>query len=399
LKITLTGNQKDEPTIGPKKHPPEQTEHAPEKPFSLDAFAAALSDLAYCREHVVFRELEAIGAEQIVFAGGDPKSMPAVSPVNFLEEPRWRRRPAPFRFSTEPLRQRYGTVMIACVHQGRAWVAFRGTDDWDDWAKNFRTGLFTHPGFRSAWKTIRDKTLDVATSLEGHPLVITGHSLGGAIACLAAKDLAEAGHPTEAVVTFGAPRVGSPFFAKRWNATPSHVDDANLGDITRHYRTPGEAVCHVPPFLFGFKHLGHMGQFDHGRLQTHDNLRIVGARSGWIDRIRAVCLESFPIPMLPLLVLKALVFGIDRAGHHDMTLYFYLMNADESRFLTKEADRDEDYALSNARGSTLVLLFLIGLFAVAGLLWLIWFSFTATTVPAVQVLLWLVVGIALAGKP
>merc|ERR1712151_1373654 len=45
------------------------------------------------------------------------------------------------------------------------------------------------------------------------PLLITGHSLGGALSMLAAFDLASQGYTVAKVTTFGSPRVGDSVFA------------------------------------------------------------------------------------------------------------------------------------------------------------------------------------------
>ena len=72
---------------------------------------------------------------------------------------------------------------------------------------------------------------DVAAALKGadaQPLFITGHSLGGALAIIAAERLRrELKIEAAAVYTFGAPRVGSAAFAGSYNA-------CGLGD--RSYR-------------------------------------------------------------------------------------------------------------------------------------------------------------------
>ena len=75
-------------------------------------------------------------------------------------------------------------------------------------------------------------------------LVLTGHSLGGGIAVVAAFDLAEQ-YDIRAVVTFGAPRVGLPEFrgsyhTKRCGARTLHA-------ITRRYTHETDLVSRVPP--------------------------------------------------------------------------------------------------------------------------------------------------------
>lgn len=69
-----------------------------------------------------------------------------------------------------------------------------------------------HLGFssvlRRTWGRIDGLLADAAT----RPLFITGHSMGGALAVLAACRLASAGRPPVAIYTFGSPRVGDAAF-------------------------------------------------------------------------------------------------------------------------------------------------------------------------------------------
>ena len=75
--------------------------------------------------------------------------------------------------------------------------------------------------------------------------MVTGHSLGGAMAILAAADIKLTFHRVDEVYTFGQPRVGNAAFAK-WFET----------QIPQTYRLVHNAdiVPHVPPSNFGFQH-------------------------------------------------------------------------------------------------------------------------------------------------
>ncbi|KAJ7253955.1 alpha/beta-hydrolase [Mycena rebaudengoi] len=79
-------------------------------------------------------------------------------------------------------------------------------------------GTKVHFGFQKAWATISAKTLTtVAAELGAHPgysIVVTGHSLGGALAALAGITL-QMLHPATLVrfYTYGQPRTGNAAFA------------------------------------------------------------------------------------------------------------------------------------------------------------------------------------------
>ncbi len=91
------------------------------------------------------------------------------------------------------------------------WIGFRGTTNLADWRTNLKTGFvglrdrtLIHEGFYDAWAGVRP---DVLMRLGNRAAVsFCGHSLGGAIAQVAALDLAPLFKHIE-VVTFGAPRV------------------------------------------------------------------------------------------------------------------------------------------------------------------------------------------------
>lgn len=83
-----------------------------------------------------------------------------------------------------------------------------------------------HSGFYASYMSLRQQTRDSVLELihknPTYEIVVTGHSLGGAIALLAAADLQERLNNLESpsdlklvsVYTFGAPRVGNVAFAK-----------------------------------------------------------------------------------------------------------------------------------------------------------------------------------------
>ncbi|EME80115.1 uncharacterized protein MYCFIDRAFT_141490 [Pseudocercospora fijiensis CIRAD86] len=74
-----------------------------------------------------------------------------------------------------------------------------------------------HMGFHSSWLNTRNQILpDLQTQLSTHPhyrLTLVGHSLGGAVAALAALDLLARGYDP-VITTFGEPRVGNAGLAK-----------------------------------------------------------------------------------------------------------------------------------------------------------------------------------------
>ncbi|MCG8488572.1 MAG: lipase family protein [Chromatiales bacterium] len=166
-----------------------------------------------------------------------------------------------------PLNSKVG---MGFVFQQRAWLVFRGSDDAYDWDTNFRflkTNEQLHSGFHNAWAGMQNRVIDwyKEVSATTSSIVITGHSLGGAIGVIAAKTVAELQlSRIEAVLTFGAPRVGSADFVTRYNHTPAGIQQHNqecltLGEVTYQTRIADDIVPKVPPQFLNFKHCGNSG--------------------------------------------------------------------------------------------------------------------------------------------
>lgn len=138
------------------------------------------------------------------------------------------------------------------------FVAFAGSDPlkFNDWVTDFTvmpTADDLHSGFKAAvdfaWPRIEPAIIDAANA--GKPVFFTGHSLGGALAILAA---ARAPNSRPIIVyTFGSPRNGGPQFFNDY--TP------RLGNSTFRFIHGTDAVPTVPPTLLDVYH--HVGQAVH----------------------------------------------------------------------------------------------------------------------------------------
>lgn len=111
------------------------------------------------------------------------------------------------------------------------------------------SGCSAHAGFATAWREPRS---DILTALKAttaqypsYKLVVTGHSLGGAVATLAAADLRSQGYAAD-LFTYGSPRVGNGAFAS-WVSAQS--------GITARVTHVNDPVPRLPPMLIaGFRH-------------------------------------------------------------------------------------------------------------------------------------------------
>jgi hypothetical protein len=102
-------------------------------------------------------------------------------------------------------------------------IAFRGTKsaldfvtDGEVWRTDIGDGE-VHHGFWDAWMSVQLQVLERAP-WSPWPIYVTGHSLGGALAILAARNLVRAGISVAGVYTFGCPRVGNARFARSYDS-------------------------------------------------------------------------------------------------------------------------------------------------------------------------------------
>ena len=140
-------------------------------------------------------------------------------------------------------------------------VAFRGTDDADDWRRNFKaipaaTGLgIVHAGFLEGYRALSLQVIRAVTAARDNDQAVwlTGHSLGGAMAVLAAPELHAATKRLDGIVTFGQPPVGYPAFAEAWETTfPKR--------LVRYVNHRDVVADVISPLALPFAELTHTGE-------------------------------------------------------------------------------------------------------------------------------------------
>ena len=139
-------------------------------------------------------------------------------------------------------------------HANTVEIVVRGTDQAADWLKtNFALrrvavpwaeGVMIHEGFAEATLSLGAALLkrSNANNNKGKFIRIYGHSLGGAIACLLAVRLRQCTTPPpiQAVITFGAPRIGDKAFHQMYKAL-------GLGEVTTQVRGRSKGACDLVP--------------------------------------------------------------------------------------------------------------------------------------------------------
>ena len=143
-------------------------------------------------------------------------------------------------------------------------VAFRGTSNVRDFitdAQFFRKLLVieangdraeVHHGFLDAYESVIADLGHYLTSMVAQrPVFITGHSLGGALASLAALELKHQGFAIAQIYTFGQPRVGNGAFKRLY--------DFALGESTFRVVFQEDIVArvpHLPGLADPYRHAG-----------------------------------------------------------------------------------------------------------------------------------------------
>lgn len=137
-------------------------------------------------------------------------------------------------------------VRIEQAHEGQFAIIFPGTASLRDFrtdAKILKTdwdgdGGKAHRGFVEAYRSVGTQICAFLQDNQAERVIITGHSLGGALATLCADVVCEMGLDIEAVITFGSPRVGNRTFARRYNE--------DLADVTHRVVNARDPVPWLP---------------------------------------------------------------------------------------------------------------------------------------------------------
>lgn len=181
-------------------------------PQSREAWCAEFSRLAYCEDRTV--------VESTVERAG-------FSPIDLFE--------------------RKGTNGFVAEGPEFSVLCFRGSDDLRDWITNLNAlpagwagSGKAHRGFASALDAIWPLA-EATIARTNTPVIMTGHSLGAALATLAAALVQDA-----ELITFGSPRVGDAAFAKSFERRKGR---------SQRYVNNRDMVCRLPTERLGYRHV------------------------------------------------------------------------------------------------------------------------------------------------
>ena len=187
-------------------------------------------------------------------------------------------------------------------------IAFRGTEPTKirDWLTDLKfiqgagpAGISVHQGFYQGLKSVWS---DVLTKLgefrqNGQGILLTGHSLGAALATLATTQLkVDRDITANSLYTFGSPRVGGGDFQKYFE---KHFPDRAFRFVNNN-----DAVTRFPPTINLYKHVGEFLYFDtDGKM--HQDIRFWDQ---FKDQVKGVAEDVGKI-------------GLDMINDHDMNKY------------------------------------------------------------------------------
>lgn len=221
----------------------------PPSQYSTTAFSnfnPAAADFA------IGNALALMWVSQLAYEIGKPQTIDTVGRIwNFTSV---------FPFSKEKVDviASFDTTGILGERANAVILAFAGTDPgvWETLATDINLRLDqrtdTHIGFQAALDAATPEIQRaIAMSQQtSKPLYIAGHSLGAALAVLAANYAASQGAPPKAVYTFGMPRAGGVRFQAAYNG------NASLGPVTYRLVHGLDVVTRIPMSTLGYRHVG-----------------------------------------------------------------------------------------------------------------------------------------------
>lgn len=170
------------------------------------------------------------------------------------------------------------------------FTAFRGSTNTHNWIENIQawriapyndSSITVDKGFYKAYQYIKDALFvnleTMASKYNTRRVLVTGHSLGAAMATLMAYDIQLSNqYDIQYLVTFGSPRVGNNNFAKKIDSFP-----ITSFRVTHYY----DIVPHVPEEILGYLHISNEIWYD----ETNSAYKICSDSAGEDDTCSNSC--------------------------------------------------------------------------------------------------------------
>ena len=189
------------------------------------------------------------------------------------------------------------SIVEAADGGGAALVVFRGTTHLKHWLPNLQSiptewsgGGHVHSGFADAhqevWHRIRPRLREIADG--GRALILTGHSLGAALATLSLSSLIAEGAGPACAYTFGSPRVGNTQFAISLE-TARLFRFVNHDDLVTRYPLPFK-----PSRRLSFHHAGAAYYLDGSRVLHPRGPGDLEEESSSVSQLASLATDALP---------------------------------------------------------------------------------------------------------
>jgi len=191
----------------------------------------------------------------------------------------------------------------------KCMIGFRGSVNWANWYANFHLslrdwplndlsgadwcrGCKAHYGFTEIYEELRPNVHKAIEELNCTRLVLTGHSLGAAVATIASFELRAAqNYQVDATWTFGKPRIGNAEFVNSFEAAADKQGVSPPLWRVIHYHDP---VPRAPPDFLG------LHPVTHGSLEVYYTDRassnyLICPQNGATENQSDACMGGWPL--------------------------------------------------------------------------------------------------------
>ncbi|CAG8920925.1 unnamed protein product [Penicillium salamii] len=164
-----------------------------------------------------------------------------------------------YDFSNDTITDTAGFIAVDDVKKAIV-LSFRGSYSVRNWiadasfpytSTGICTGCEAELGFWGSWKAVRENIQsqlhDAFSQHSDYELVVTGHSLGAAIASLAAADLRGKGYPEAKMYAYAAPRVANSKLAKYITAQGNNFRFTHINDPVPKLPLLAMGYVHISP--------------------------------------------------------------------------------------------------------------------------------------------------------
>ena len=204
----------------------------------------------------------------------------------------------------------FGTIFTQ-TQSDNIWISFRGSLTSNEWKEDFimkQESLFqtvhldfltanVHKGFMDIYTNFRNDLLSTIQQINTNKkklIIISGHSIGAAVATLVAVDLAQSGYTNIVVYTFACPRIGD-------NTFKTIVDDTlklqvyrvvNISDLIPNSPLSVQPNLNDTTNPYIYLHCGFLIPFQINRMSIKGNHGIPTYMAGLENKL--VVLDRFP---------------------------------------------------------------------------------------------------------